>query len=196
MRRFLAFGACFLVLGSFTLFVGVSPTVAAAPPPVSAVLASDKQSYANGETVVLTLSLTNSSSQTLFVTRASIGTTKVVKFLRDGKAVKPKKATFSPNRPATEIQFHNIVPISPAGSVTVPLAVSTRLGALALEVTKLISKDKIDSGYQLLAFDMSSPGEYSVQLAYRYKDKRVAEQTPSLYQKTVKSNLLRFTRQP
>ena len=132
---------------------------------VSLAAQTDKESYAPGEAIVLTLNLTNAGETTTCVSDAAAGSVRFKSLTRDGEKVATRIGDAHYITSLTDIITSKLRPVAPGESVSIALTSSEDpgLGANALYTTKVR-----DTSGELTFYDVATPGTYELEVSYRY----------------------------
>ncbi len=160
---------------------------ASASAQVTATLDSSSASYAATEPVSLTLTLTNTSGQPVTVSGVGWGNFKA-KVSLDGAQVRADRVGFSPSWPVKDVQDAHRLTLQAGESTAFELSDTGN----SLDVLLVPPREKRGNKYKVKSYPLAAPGLYSVEVRYRYRDRRF----PGTFQGLAKSNSVQFVRTP
>lgn len=139
---------------------------------VTLAVAAAKESYAAGEPIMLTLTLTNAGDAGVCLSNTTAGTVALTSVTKDGAPVTTRTAPSYFLAPLGDMMQSALTEVAPGDTMTLSLTSSEDpgLGAAALSASALD-----DTRAMTTFYDVSAPGAYSVEVTYAYPGEPSAE---------------------
>lgn len=132
---------------------------------ISLTASTDKASYAVGEKVNLTVSLTNAGTGATCISRRPQGTVQFLSALRDGAPVASRSARSYYITALPELMKFELAEVAAGKSMDITLISAEDPGLAA----NALSSTEVDgTAGKTTYYDISKPGAYEIEVAYQY----------------------------
>jgi hypothetical protein len=171
------------------LVAGTASRTPCASLPLTLSASPSASSYAVGDQIELTLTLTNVSGAPVTASTFPHGSLRLVGLTRDGVRIRPSRGVIHFEENPNLLRVEALTSIMPAGSAGIPFDVDLD-DAVGSSIT-IVKLGSATRPHKTIVYRLTGPGLYRFRLKYRYAGPDGGN--PNVFHRTLTSNEVSFT---